>query len=314
MIVNKYINSGKIYNIKFLGRTIFYTYKLLIPMFTKFSILFLSLISFSLLAQDEEKKYELERLTRQKNHIRQILTYEFGRSERDSSLVEHNFYDSTGNLIRRQSYDAGRLQYKGMIAYDERGLMTKEAGYDGAGNLMQIFVYDHDKDGHRTEYKQLDPTGKVLNHQKSVYNSKGQRIKVFTQIMSMNDKPYMSAAFSYNKTGLPVRFEMYSPYGDLGSVYQYEYDANGNLIATYNLVNNEKKLYYTQQYNAKQQLVETAFYQENQSFSGGKFDATASNRRERLTYDSDGNLIEETTWNGTALIKRVRYYFKKTDS
>ena len=149
----------------------------------KLTIALFFLANVTLQAQNEEKRYELERLTRQQSRIQQILTYEFDLATNDSTLTAHDFYDSTGNLIQRRQYDnTAKLRYKAILAYNDKGLETQETGYDGDGNLIQLFVYTYDKNGHRTDYQQLNPNKEILTHQKSVFNSKGQRIKLYNKL------------------------------------------------------------------------------------------------------------------------------------
>ena len=277
----------------------------------KLTIAIFFLVNLALQAQNEEKKYESERLTRQKNHIQQILTYQFNLATNDSSLITHNFYDSAGNCVQRHEYSpVGKLQYRATLTYNNKGLQTLETGYDGDGNLIQLFAYSYDKDGHRTVYQQLNADKKILNYQKSVFNSKGQRVKLYNQLKDQGGF-YLSATFVYDSASRSVGSTMYSVDGDTGSSDEYAYDSRDNLTEVYQLIDQQKTLLFKNRYNDKNQLVETQFYRKNKFIADGRPESIPSDRRIVFTYDEGGNKIEESTWNKTTLVKRTRYYFIK---
>ncbi|WP_077919341.1 hypothetical protein [Spirosoma sp. 209] len=277
----------------------------------KCTIAIFLLANLTLQAQNEEKKYELERLTRQKSHIRQVLTYGFDQATNDSSLVAHDFYDSLGNLVERRQYNfIGKLQYRGLLTYNDRGLCTQETGYKGDDSLLQFFIYTYDKEGNRTDYQQLSSDKKVLVHQKSIFNSKGQHIKLYDQSEERGDF-YLSATFAYDSAGRSSIFTMYSVDGDTGGCYEYYYDDRDNLTETYQVMGDQKTLVYKNRYNEKKQLIEKQYYQRNQYITNGRPQTVPSDRRILFTYDAEGNIIDESTWNKATLVKRTRYYFVK---
>ncbi|MGF7216963.1 hypothetical protein GGR92_003130 [Spirosoma lacussanchae] len=280
-------------------------------MILKFTIAIFFLANLALKAQNEEKKYEFERLTRKKNRIQQILTYRIDLATNDSSLTEHKFYDNLGNLIERRQYDSmGKLRYKGIFDYNDKGLCTQETGYDGNSNLLQLFIYTYDKNGNQTDYQQLSPDKKIWVHQKSVFNSQGQRIKLYNHSEERGGF-YLSATFAYDSAGRAVSSTTYSIDGDTGSSDEYRYDDSGNLIETYQVMGDQKTLVYKNRYNEKNQLTEKQYYQRNQHITNGRPQAVPSDRRMLFTYDTEGNVIDESTWNKTTLVKRTRYYFVK---
>lgn len=260
-----------------------------------------------LLAQD---KYEKERLIRQKNRIGQEFIYEFSLASQDSSLTAHNFYDSIGNLIKRLQFDkAKQLQYTGIIEYNAKGLMSRENGYDASGKLFQIFAYGYDKDGHQTDYQQLEPDGTVLNHQRRDYNKRGENTKVYTKPANQSIF-YLSGTFDYDSKSRLTKFIIYTSGGDEMMILETVYNSTNNQVSHLRVVNNEKELQSVDLYNDKDQLIETSFYEKPDYVKGG-YEKEKTTRVEKYTYDQEGNKLEEMTWRNKNLIKRIGYRYKK---
>ncbi|MVM36135.1 hypothetical protein GO755_39350 [Spirosoma sp. HMF4905] len=280
-------------------------------MISKLTILIFTLVSLTLHAQNEEKKYELERLTRKKNHIKEGFIYDYDIVTNDSSLVSHNFYDSTGNMTKRKNYNPnGKHSYDGIFTYNDKGLKIQETGYDENGDLMQVFVYTYDNDGNQTDYQQLSPNRKILVHQKRVFNSKRQQTELYNKLYN-EDKFHLAATYSYNAEGNQIGSTTYTKNGDTGDLSEYTYDSYGNLTAIYHTGNQGKILVRTDHYDDKQQLIESKFYQRNKYYTDGQLALAPTDRRTVFKYDIDGNKIEELEWNKTVLVKRTRYYFIK---
>jgi hypothetical protein len=163
-------------------------------------------------------------------------------------------YDSKGNVIEQDAYMASEyVQYKTISKYDSKNRKISDVSYDKASKKLYETFYTYegdnlikkhtiDKKG-EVEYSEdftYDAKANVLTHQtyekfdKTTtvdaysYDDKGNKV---SWKVSKNDKPFMTATFTYDKynntTLIAVSDAITGKQVDKRE-YVYEYDAKGN--------------------------------------------------------------------------------------
>lgn len=132
--------------------------------------------------------------------------------------------------------------------------MTKQVGYDESKAISTTLVYEYDKNDNQIIYKQLSSEGKTLNHQKRIFNKKGQNTHLYNKVPCSNTF-VLSNKFYYRKDGQNKKSERFNTRGQLAATSLYQYNKDNLLIATYQLVDGDSTLISTNTYNAQQQFL-----------------------------------------------------------
>lgn len=258
-----------------------------------------------------QNRNELTRELREKNKISEMLTYEYNISGNDSILIDHNYYNKEGKLLKDVRFNAdGNVRFKYLIEYDKNGFMIKQVGYDKLEAISTILVYENDKQGNQTVYKQLKPDSTILSFQKRVYNKKGQNTKLYNKHRN-SAKFYLSQRYYYRKDGQYEKIKVYNPQNQLVAFSEYEYDEKGNLTATYQRVGSERKLISTCKYDGRNRRIELSYPKQISEIVDGEYVTNDNSRKIEFDYDSDDNLIEERTFKNNVLVKKERFFYKK---
>lgn len=273
----------------------------------KYAIATIIILSTTLLLAQNEN--DLKRELRKRNKISEILTYEYNLETNDSLLTNHDFYDVSGNHFKDVRYnEKGEVHFKYIIEYNEARLISRQIGFDELDSISTILVYEYDIKGNRTIYKQLSPDGTVLNFQKREYNDKGQNINLYDKV---DDSFYLSQQYYYNKEGKYEKIESYNIQGQLAATSEYEYDGNGNLITMYQVVEEKLKIISIYKYNEQNQRIEIVYPKKIEKIVDGILETNETSENVLFNYDSEGNLIEERTFENGALLKIEKTYYKK---
>ncbi|REG83490.1 hypothetical protein C8N41_1115 [Winogradskyella sediminis] len=163
------------------------------------------MISFSQISTEEEKKIRMN------NKISERQEYEFNLNTNDSILKDIDFYDNQGKHIKDNRFNEnGEIRYQYIIEYNSDGLMNKQTGYK-FGEISTILTYNYDENGNRTENFQHSPDGKLLTHQKRIYEN-----KLNTELYNKNVKFntfFLSYKYYYDNNGLLKKTERFKANG-----------------------------------------------------------------------------------------------------
>lgn len=123
-------------------------------------------------------------------------------------------YDKNGYPSQDILYDAdGNVTSRVLYEYNETGLQTKQTNVNASGEVTAVVEYTYDAEGRALSMEKSDGKGNVTSKQTSEYDEAGN-LSVFTQ--------YKDGAVEYSITYI---------YNDDGSVTEYKYDGDGNLIS-----------------------------------------------------------------------------------
>jgi hypothetical protein len=257
--------------------------------FTLFILLINSLISFSQISTEEEQKIRMN------NRISERQEYEFNLNTNDSILKDIDFYDNQGKHIKDNRFNENaEIRYQYIIEYNSNGLMNKQTGYK-FGEISTILTYNYDENGNRTENFQHSPDGKLLIHQKRIYEN-----NLNTELYNKNVKSntfFLSYKYYYDNNGLLKKTERFKANGKKISTSKYVNDKKDNTLFIYENKKRKGNLYLTKKYNEIGQIIEMIY----------------SNVKKRIEYkyDSENNLIEELTFVNGEIDSKTKYHYKK---
>ncbi|MBW6478851.1 MAG: hypothetical protein K0B37_05425 [Bacteroidales bacterium] len=195
------------------------------------------------------------------------------KSARDQELEEHEY------LFSR-------------TIYNEDGKVTSEKQYDSQGGLVQDYLYTYNDRGYLIEEKLQESDGFVAIHKSYEFDDNGKLIKEFRHYM---DESFDTVLFHYDENGKLIKKETFDPDNDLESTEEFSYDgdhisrhvvtdADGDILS-------EKKIAYDEDGNT----IET------EEFDGSVGESVktvneyyaSGNKKEVLTYNSSGQLVEK---------------------
>ncbi len=250
-----------------------------------------------------------------------------GRKIKESekgSVVEYEYYNSTGYLSKETKYDSkGNLT--STIEYNIYGFKTKETKYDSKGIVTSLIEYDPE-------------SGNIISE--STYNSDGN-IKCLAEYKAMNIVTYYSWGESnYSTSCNKVKKTNYNSEGEITDLIEYEYDSKGNAIkettngkitylAEYNSETN--KISKETKYNLEGTITYLAEYNSNgkiiKKIENGEltylieFDPETGNQIKKTEYDSKtketsvkewdnitGNMVKETKYNANGEVIYLSEY------
>jgi hypothetical protein len=275
----------------------------------KFSFCFLLFIcSISIFGQLEN---ELSRELIKTNQICEKHTYEYNLKTGDSLLKSITIYDLKGYILKDKRYnEKGELVFKFLTEPTEDTLIRAVGAYNQNGQLRSTTIRNYDEKGNQISYKQMSPTGEVLNHQKRTYNDLGQDIVLYNKDKNSN-RFIKSTEYYYREDGQYQKEISFNPQGKITAINEYEYDENGNRIALYQIVDNRKELVSTYEYNSKNQKIKHHRRTINSITRDGIVTFGDGMNTTTFRYDKEGNLMEEAEYEKKELKKLTKYFYKK---
>ncbi len=236
---------------------------------------------------------------RAKNGISEMITYKVDVSTGDSLLIDHNWYRPDGQLLKDVRYnDEGTERYRYDLTYDENGFLKEQKGYK-FGELSTVLSYVYDKVGNRTQNLQHSPDGKLLIHQKRIFDEKGQNTELYNRNRD-NGTFYKAATYEYNSEGKYSRTYYYNDAEQLVRISESKHQRTkkGYRVKIYETLGNQRRsLILINSYNDQGLILER----------------NRLSRKERLvyTYDNDGNLIEEVSYSNDIPSSMLKYVYSK---
>lgn len=238
------------------------------------------------------------------------FTYKFALQMEDSSLLYKDFYDQNGNYLEELRYDEKEeIRFKYVFKYSVDSLERRSIGYDNNDSVSTILIMKYNNTGVVYDYKQINPKGELLNHQKSEFNAKGQLKRSYAYLNHpIVNKYFLSGKYFYKGSDRNYyKSKLYNERGQLKSIHRYEYDDKGQMVAKYLVSNNERFLVYSAKYNSENKVVEMTFISKNESFFNKE-------RKLEFLYNDNGDLIEEKTYLNGELLEKKKYFYKKIDT
>ena len=248
-----------------------------------------SILAFSQISTEEEQKIRMN------NRISERLEYEFDLNINDSILKDIDFYDKQGKHIKDNRYNEnGEIRYQYIIEYNSDGLMNKQTGYK-SDKVSTILTYNYDKNGNRTENFQHSPDGKLLIHQKRIYEN-----NLNTELYNKNvkfDNFWLSYKYYYDNEGLLKKTERFKANGKKASTSIYVHNKKDNTLFIYENKKRKGNLYLIKKYNEIGQLIETKYSQVKKII--------------QYKYNSENNLVEKVVILDDQIDSKTKYYYKK---
>ena len=240
-----------------------------------------------------------------------LLTYQFywGKNVVDiylhDELISHREYDNAGNEISRIDYP--RSYDSDVCEYWDSGIMRKRTSFDLNGNISKC--YEYTTNGLLSKITSYKTDGSLDTE--IIYNEYGDEIENTAYGNKYSDGIItLKKTITYIDKGSPFR-EVISLNGEACSMYEYEYDINGNItkVSSINLSTMNTNYYTIYSYNDHSDLSMTTSYDSNGGITGytryeytyndhgsyTKIVATNSDGNQwtygEFEYDADNNLI-----------------------
>ena len=172
---------------------------------------------------------------------------------------------------------------------------------------MATLRYAYDSLGNLISYKQLNPKGELVVHQKRTYNNKNQNLELY----NLNKKTglyYLSAQYQYNEKGLYTSIKNYNAAGNL--IHESKYAYNKGKLATLTSIREGKENKTTYKYNNEGRVsVVTHDAKRYINLNGKK--RVLKQWEEHFSYDAEGNLLRKITKNNNAIFATEKYFYEK---
>lgn len=239
-----------------------------------------------------------------KGSFQYTMSYEFNQQGNvisymyPSSGIKDTIYDlfwvynSNGKVMdfsiykRNTYYETSELQKKHIYKYDPSGNLIELATYDEDMRLAKKTILRYDAEGNAIEESRFYSSGAAYSRRFFKYDTNGNRIEE----LDINGNPQHKC--KYDSWGNRVEIESYDGIGRIEKRYEYEYNANGDVIrlSLYNGYNNELQgeASYSYVYDSAGNRIEKSKYY----YHGPLEDKYV------WKYDAMGNVIEETYFIG----------------
>lgn len=214
-------------------------------------------------------------------------------------------YDKNGNLTTCEVIGrTGKMQRKYVYKYDKQGNEVKKIWYSSTGAMYREYVTTYQNEA-PVSYVTRDGDGIMIDS--SVYTTKNNQIQAETLYSCIGDSiSVREYNYTYTNSILTEKYERENT--GVRVCDSYKYDGKGRLVQEkrYN-DKGELMFHYEYAYNAAGEKVERKSIGEN-----GKVRRIIS-----YEYDKQGNLINETWYDGGKMVLRVQkftYTYDKNDN
>ena len=181
-------------------------------------------------------------------------------------------YDSTGRLVRQQVLDSGKKNlYSSQYGYDLNNNVSRLTSSAGGVSVTENFEYGKDNLASKYTY----PSGKTATY---TYDGILRRN---TTVINTSTPINLQYVYNYSLRGEPARTTKIGWEHINNYIYEYEYDANGNITK----INRRDKTIENSKYETQQQF---AYDELNQLI---RADDLAKNCTEVYNYDNGGNIL-----------------------
>ena len=206
-------------------------------------------------------------------------------------------YDSTGRLVRQQVLDSGKKNlYSSQYGYDLNNNVSRLTSSAGGVSVTENFEYGKDNLASKYTY----PSGKTATY---TYDGILRRN---TTVINTSTPINLQYVYNYSLRGEPARTTKIGWEHINNYIYEYEYDANGNITK----INRRDKTIENSKYETQQQF---AYDELNQLI---RADDLAKNCTEVYNYDNGGNILSTKvyplTWgslSGVTATKTTNYTY-----
>lgn len=152
-----------------------------------------------------------------------------------------NEYDAENRLTRSYTYDAlGVLQGSTGYEYDENGNISRDIIYNAEDKILSQTIYKKTADDRILTLTELDATGAVKRVVEHTYTESGLEAEVIEsdgsgnttrrQVFEYDENDDLSTYTLYN--GENVEYTITYVTAEDGTVTEYKYDGDGNLISS----------------------------------------------------------------------------------
>ena len=206
-------------------------------------------------------------------------------------------YDSTGRLVRQQVLDNSKKNiYSSQYGYDLNNNVSRFTSSAGGVSVTENFEYGKDNLASKYTY----PSGKTATY---TYDGILRRN---TTVINTSTPINLQYVYNYSLRGEPARTTKIGWEHINNYIYEYEYDANGNITK----INRRDKTIENSKYETQQQF---AYDELNQLI---RADDLAKNCTEVYNYDNGGNILSTKvyplTWgslSGVTATKTTNYTY-----
>ena len=206
-------------------------------------------------------------------------------------------YDSTGRLVRQQVLDNSKKNiYSSQYGYDLNNNVSRFTSSADGVSVTENFEYGKDNLASKYTY----PSGKTATY---TYDGILRRN---TTVINTSTPINLQYVYNYSLRGKPARTTKIGWEHINNYIYEYEYDANGNITK----INRRDKTIENSKYETQQQF---AYDELNQLI---RADDLAKNCTEVYNYDNGGNILSTKvyplTWgslSGVTATKTTNYTY-----
>ena len=206
-------------------------------------------------------------------------------------------YDSTGRLVRQQVLNSSKKNiYSSQYGYDLNNNVSRFTSSAGGVSVTENFEYGKDNLASKYTY----PSGKTATY---TYDGILRRN---TTVINTSTPINLQYVYNYSLRGEPARTTKIGWEHINNYIYEYEYDANGNITK----INRRDKTIENSEYETQQQF---AYDELNQLI---RADDLAKNCTEVYNYDNGGNILSTKvyplTWgslSGVTATKTTNYTY-----
>jgi YD repeat-containing protein len=227
----------------------------------------------------------------------------------DSSLFQVNFYDTSGNLIKLQSYRANKLSERITYYYTTTILdSSKEELFTLPATIIQQYTYD--SFGNLILQNTLGVGRQHTVENKYYYNSRTQLLQIYTRYGS--EELFLSGNYQYNYTNLIDRIDFLFDKKNKENNYSYIYEyADSSRTATRYLLSwkgKEKLLDCTRIYDEKSRLIKKISPYVEKQIVPRKSEVKLGDTVEEFIYYPNGTLYEWKTTLNNKLLRLQRHF------
>lgn len=212
------------------------------------------------------------------------------------SLAVEKKYNSSGKIIKRISYQNGKVDHVATYKYNDSGKRTEWTGESNSFKFKWIYFYD----SQGRNYKDIKFHGNRL-FQRYEYEFEGDNI-ITKRYFDSAGKNFWTNYFTYDSKGRKTSYKMTHIIKDQEEYAKYKYDNNDNLL-TQEMYDYSGVLKWRDSniYDKNNNKIETARYDENNELVEKAY----------LKYNSNNDLIEIESYNkDNILVDHIRYIRK----
>jgi hypothetical protein len=231
-----------------------------------------------------------------------VFMYRSKKKNKDSTLVMVQFFDTLGNLLKRDQYSLhGEFSMREIFTYEDKLLMRKDE-VKGSSSTKQVTTYQYDSAGHVVRENFYNNYKDDLQNEKTtiynkIYDEFGHVAREF--VTYPNQPMYLLREYLYNVQNQLTEIKSFNYNGEVSFSYLHEYDMEERTESVFRQFGlNEKEIQNDFAYDKQYRLIMSKNYTQGQRY--------LKHSTQTFVYSSN-NLVDSQIYQDT---ERNNYYYK----